>query len=226
METVLLNGDKFDVKNVTFQPNITRLSNGSKHIGMGYKKKIFTLQIPLMNIPFGINCNDKFDTPKYSLDLSFDNKEDNKELKKFYNNFVKLDKLIINQACENSVKWFKLEENTNKEVIKELYNKQIKKSLNKKGEVNDKYPARIRIKIPYDNEKKKFLCDIVNEKGQNIEENIANTLIRGSKVKCIIQCVGLWIANNSFSCQWKIKRMECYPYVKKPIVFLDDSESE
>ena len=29
METVLLNGDKFDVKDVTFQPNITRLSNGS-----------------------------------------------------------------------------------------------------------------------------------------------------------------------------------------------------
>ena len=44
METVLLNGYDFNTDDITFQENITKLSNGSKHVGIGYKKKILTFK--------------------------------------------------------------------------------------------------------------------------------------------------------------------------------------
>ena len=222
METVLLNGYDFNIEDITFQENITKLSNGSKHIGMGYKKKILTLQTPLMKVPFGINCNDKFDIPKYSLEVSFNNME-NKEIKKFYNNIVRLDKKNLKEGIINSKKWFKLD-NTNKDIIKELYNKQIKRSKNKKGEILTQYPSRFRIKLPYDIETEQFDFDIVDNKGDNIEGDITKILGKGSSIRCIIQCVGLWISNNSYTCQWKMKRMECIPFINKPIDFLEDSD--
>lgn len=224
MSNILLKGNSkdFDVDKINFEENIIKLSNGSKFVNLNYNRKKLTFETPYMSLPFGINSNSQYGDISYNMDIAFDDMS-NKEIKGFYNNIVKIDKKILEQGTVNSNNWFKLE-NADKKVIKELYNKTIKKSKNKKGEVIEGYPPRMRIKLPYDLENEKFNFEIKNSKGEDYTEDIRNTLKRNSKVKCIIQCTRLWISNKSFSCQWKLKRMDCIPFIEKPIDFLDDSD--
>ena len=222
MQSVLLTEETFDIKNVLFQKNINRLSNGSKYIGINYSKKILTLETPYMGVPFGGNINDKYDIVKYNMDLSFDNL-DNTKVKKFYNKLVKLDKKIIEEGIKNSLTWFKIADGK-KSVIKELYNKQIKVSKDKDGKVLDTYPPRLRVKLPFENNK--FNFEILDKDDKVIEKDLLDILKKGSKVKCILQCVGLWISNNSYSCQWKVNKINIESIIPKKIEFLEDSDSE
>jgi hypothetical protein len=52
-------------------------------------------------------------------------------------------------------------------------------------------------------------------------------LVKGSKMRCIIQCVGLWVASGNYMCQWKVTRAEVdVPESSGNHSFLPDSDDE
>lgn len=200
-----------DTNNITFNPNITRLSNGSKHMGIGLKNKKLIIQTSFMNCPFGLSSN-KYDNDKYTIDLSFD--LENKEHKKFHKKLLKLDKLIINEILNRSSILF-----TNKlsnTVIENNYCSLIKKT---KG-----YAPRFRIKLPY--EDNKFNFEIIDTENNNIDD-LNKYLNKGVSVRCTIECGGIWIVNDNYNCIWKMKRLEIKKE-NKPLLndFIDDSDDE
>ena len=61
------------------------------------------------------------------------------------------------------------------------------------------------------------------EGGDSLDE----ILVKGSRIRCIIQCVGLWIANTGYMCQWKLSRAEVdVPMRDGNHSFLPDSDGE
>ena len=87
------------------------------------------------------------------------------------------------------------------------------------------YDPRIRIKIPY--ESNKFKCEIIDTNNKTIS-NLEDNMKKGSIIRATIECGGIWIVDNNYSCIWKMKRIEIKETGYKTQVddFIDDSDSD
>ena len=113
---------------------------------------------------------------------------------------------MIDAGVKNSMAWFK-QKKVSRDVIEAKYSTMIKTPTDKEtGEVLTQYPQRLRLKVPfYDG---KFGCEVYGKDGNKMEDPMEEILVRGTRVKAIIECVGLWISASSYMCQWKVVRME------------------
>ena len=205
------------------KPNI--LDSGAKYVWLGYKSKNLIVQTPTMDIPFGLNVYDKGEYPKYSIELSFRGSENDKNLSSFQENLQLFDEQIVDLGVKNSMSWFK-KKNAKRDVIQAMFNPQVKVPTDKDtGEPLPQYPNRIRVKIPFKDDK--FDCEVLDQNGKRVESDISKVLVSGTRVKAIIQCVGLWISAGNFNCQWKLVTLRIKtPGGKPKIDFLPDTDDE
>ena len=219
------------------------LDNGGKMIYLNYNGGVNPLyiQTPEGELPFDPNyfADDGKDdesslTGKYSINMSI-KVDSSKSMEKFHDVFVKMDDFIMAAAKENSQAWFK-KAKISEETISELYTRQIKVSVDSEtGEPNGKYPPKFTYKVVkrdgkfqnfkvYDNEKKVF--DVNKSTDEPID--FSNVVMKGARVKAVLKCNGIWIANSKFGCTWRAEQM-C---VKVPegglrdFAILSDSDDE
>lgn len=220
-----IKGKNLDTSLITPADKPKQLDNGSKFLWVGYKNSKLSLQTPRMNVAFNMGVYDKGEYPKYSVELSFGGMESDAALQKFHDNLEAMDEYLIDQGVANSMAWFKAK-NSSRDVVEAKYSRMIKTPTDKdSGEVLTQYPKRLRLKIPfYDG---KFGCEVFDKKGNKIEDPMDEILVRGTRVKAIIECVGLWIASASYMCQWKVVRMEAdVQQVSRGPAFLPDTDDE
>ncbi len=220
-----IKGKNLDTSFITPADKPKQLDNGSKFLWVGYKNSKLSLQTPRMNVAFNMGVYDKGEYPKYSVELSFGGMESDSALQKFHDNLEAMDEYLIDQGVANSMAWFKAK-NSSRDVVEAKYSRMIKTPTDKdSGEVLTQYPKRLRLKIPfYDG---KFGCEVFDKSGNKIEAPMEEILVRGTRVKAIIECVGLWIASASYMCQWKVVRMEAdVQQVSHGPAFLPDTDDE
>ena len=163
------------------------------------------VQTPRMNVAFNMKPT-MGEYPKYSVELSFQGMETDESLRKFHDNIDAMDEFMIGEGVKNSMAWFK-QKKVSRDVIEAKYSRMIKTPTDKEtGEVLTQYPKRLRLKIPYYDGK--FGCEVFDKEGNKMEDPMEEILVRGTRVKAIIECVGLWISASSYMCQWKVVRME------------------
>ena len=73
--------------------------------------------MPKMPMPFGVSkyTPEGSDVSKYSVDVSFREKEDNEEVMALFDFFNSLDEKMVSGGCENSLAWF-----TKKKMVPEV----------------------------------------------------------------------------------------------------------
>lgn len=223
--TTTIKGKNLDTSLITPADKPRQLDNGSKFLWVGYKNSKLSVQTPRMNVAFNMSVYDKGEYPKYSVELSFGGMEGDSALQKFHDNLEAMDEYLIDQGVANSMAWFKAK-NSSRDVVEAKYSRMIKTPTDKdSGEVLTQYPKRLRLKIPfYDG---KFGCEVFDRSGNKMENPMEEILVRGTRVKAIIECVGLWIASASYMCQWKVVRMEAdVQQVARGPAFLPDTDDE
>ena len=133
---------------------------------------------------------------------------------------------------ENSIAWFK-KKSTSRDVVEALFNRVVKVSTDKDtGEPDGKWPPTMKLKMPRrDNvweasfiDKSGKVYDINNKEGG---DNLEDVLVKNTRMRAIIQCVGLWVASGNYMCQWKLTKAEVeVPDSSGQHEFLDDSDDE
>ena len=198
---------EFDVSTVTYTEPKKFGDAGGKIIYMNIDRSRIALNTPKMRIPFGLNkYQDAGKPPKYSLDMSFNDMENNEKIKNFYEKLQELDSKIIKDAKKNSLLWFK-KKTLSEAVAKELYSSCVKHSKDKEtGERNDKYPPTVNVKLPYYDGA--FNCDVFNDKKEEVTDNLENCIQKMQNVTAIIECNGIWFAGGKFGTSWKIKQLK------------------
>lgn len=227
----LIKGKNMDASNVGFSaPKV--LDNGAKLVYVNYNGGKFCLQTPWMSMPWDMSCFSEGPYPKYSAELSFRGMDESPELQQFHDKFIELQSKIVDAGVENSVAWFK-KKNVSRELVDAQFNPIVKVSKDKEtGEPNGKYPPTFKVKVPqmnknwdvkvFNTEGKQYMINDV-ESGDTLED----VLVKHSKVRAIIQCVGLWVAAGSFMCQWKLVKAEVdVPGRSNAHDFLPDSDDE
>jgi len=230
MADTVVKGKNIDASKVTFStPNI--LDNGAKLVYVNYDGGRFTIQTPWMGLPWAMSSytDDKY--PKHSVTLSFRGMEENDEMQKFHDNMKAVEKAAVQAGVQNSVQWFK-KKNLSEDVVSNLFNPIVRVSTDKEGIPDGKYPPTLRLKVPQRDgvwEPKVFdtsgnMYHINDRESGDVMEDI---LVKGAKIRCMMQCVGLWIASGNYMCQWKLTRAEVdVPETTGNHTFLPDSDDE
>ena len=229
----LVKGKNVDVSKVSF--SVPRaLDNGSKLVYVNYNGSRFNVQTPWMYTAWDMNCYSEGAYPKYSVELSFKGMDDSPDMQQFHDNFIALEQKIINGGVDNGTSWLKLKKELCTEaVVSSKFGPIIKPSKDKEtGEPDGKWPSTMKLKIGYRDDKfegKFFRKDgtPINVNGEDPNDHLESILVKGSRVRGIIQCVGLWCAGGNYMCQWKLDRCEVeVPDSAAACSFLPDSDGE
>jgi len=227
MSSVAILPAKFDASKISAQP-IRELPNKSKAVNLDYadRGRSWMLQTPITTLPYGMNVFDKdAKNPKYSVDLSFNGADSDAKVKSFHDFAVAFDDRMIELALANAQAWFKLS-NPSREIISAFYVPMVKIPRDKEGRVKP-YPPTCKISLKqkegifttqfYDSDRNRY-------EGVPIEE----LLVRGAKVRCIIQCTGLWLAGGRFGAMWKAEQVciESMPVRLRGFGFTNDEDEE
>ena len=210
MDSIVL-PTNFDASNITYsEPRI--LDNGGKVIYMNYNRKKFIMQTPEMDIPFGVNRwnNEGKALDKYSLEMSFKDKDSRPVLKAFFDGMQAIDKKLMTDGFKNCQSWFKSSIKS-MDVVEELYTQLVKYPKDGKGAVVSKYPPTFKVSVPHNGES--FQCDAYDNHKNLV--NLADIETKGGRASAIIQCVGIWVAGKKFGCSWKLLQMKITPPVTK-----------
>jgi hypothetical protein len=124
----------------------------------------------------------------------------------------KLDTYIKEQACLNSKAWFGKVQSA--EVVDAFWTPILKYPKDKStGEPDHSKSPTLRVKIPFWDGQ--FKCEIYNVQRELIFPkagvNILDVVPKGSEVKVMLQCGGIWFAGGKFGVTWKPYQMIVKP---------------
>jgi hypothetical protein len=229
----IVKGKNIDVSQINIsQPKV--LDNGAKLVYVNYGGGRFNIQTPWMEVPWDLSCYDEGPFPKYSCEISFKGMDDDAALKTFHDKMLEVEERLVEAGVENGTSWFKMPKNKiNTEIISSKFGHIVKVSKDKAtGEPDGKYAPTMRLKVACrDNVWKTKLQakdgDAFNINGDSPETPIQNIIVKNAKMKCIMSCVGLWIASGNYMCQWELTRAEVdVPESAGGGEFLPDSDDE
>jgi len=235
-----MKAQKMDLGKVSFSAPKT-LDNGGKMIYVNYNGGINPLHIQTPEGELIWDPNyfaddgkevDSSLTGKYSVTMSI--KKAEKGMLEFHDSFVALDEYIMKAAKEHSQAWFK-KPKISEDAIRELYTPQIKVSVDSETGLPNEYPPKFTYKVVkrdgkfkdfviYDNNKKVF--DVNKTTDEPVE--LSNVMVKGARVKVVLKCNGIWVANGKFGCTWRAEQI----LIKVPegglrdFAILSDSDEE
>jgi hypothetical protein len=172
------------------------------------------VETPMM-LTWGINENqfDGSDKKSYDMSLQFPSAEYLREdTSAFLENMKKLDIYIKEQACLNSKAWFGKVQSA--EVVDAFWTPILKYPKDKStGEPDHSKSPTLRVKIPFWDGQ--FKCEIYNVQRELVfpkpNTNILDVVPKGSEVKVMLQCGGIWFAGGKFGVTWKPYQMIVKP---------------
>ena len=211
--SVILSYNNFYPKYINFlSSKDNSVIDGGIHLKICYTSPYIELttvyiDTPIMLIPFGLcqynNTYDEKNLNKYYLDFSFCGIEQNKELQIFYKKLEEFDNLVINYVYENK-HLFENFIDFNKDIEKSYIN-QIRYNIDKiNNRKNIAFPPTFKIKLSK-NDDNAFGIQFFDINNNNC--NINDFDLKGCKAKSVLECNGLWFANNRFGITWKLKRL-------------------
>ncbi len=213
-----------DTSKIKFSPLKSIGTTGAKVIYVNHGgdfAKLF-VQSPEMNIPFdsGTYYPDNENSGKYAIKVSMDNIDSNSKMKGFHDMLSKMDQHLLQCGTKNasewfgSEKWFKKKGEISEKVL-DNYTPMLKVSTDPEtGEPNGKWAPGFAFKIVkrdgkvqtdcYDNSKVKLNTDDSEENPIDLEQMFK----KGTKVKMIVSCNGIWISSVGWGCTWRAEQIK------------------
>ena len=213
-----LKASQVDLSKITFSVPKT-LDNGGKMLFLNYGGGInpFYITLPEVEVPFDpMYFADNDTSGKYNIKISLKDLESNNELKCLHEKLGELDTLLKEKAIENSQQWFR-KAKLSSDTINELYTPLIKVATDPEtGEPNGKWPDSFGFKVVkkdgkfpnfsiYDNSKPPVVFDVDGKTDTPVD--LENVIMKGTLIKAVLKCNGVWIANGKFGCTWRAEQV-------------------
>ena len=203
-------------------------SRGGKSVRLKLKGQPPVIQIPFM-LTWGVNKWEDENTGKckYDMALQFDpSKSDAQE--QFLESMKAFQEKLMDDAVENSKKWFG--KKMTRPVIEALMYPVLKYPKDKEtGEPDLSRNPTLKLKVPhwegrfnveiYDTNKKPLYLPPAYGKesdgnmapDQDKDATPVDFIPKGSYVKGLIRCNGLWFVGGKFGCTWQMLQMNSRP---------------
>lgn len=214
-------------------------SRGGKSIPISYNSGPFRIQFPLM-LCWGTNerVNEESGALSYDLALQFNSGATSQ--RRFLDNMKEFEEKVKRDAVSNSKKWFG-KSKMSPEVVDALMYSILKYPKLKDGSGEPDYgrDPTLKLKIPF--WENKFNVEIYDMSGKPLylpqmespEKTPVELIPKGSHIKGVLQCNGLWFAGGKFGITWKL--LQCQARMPARLVGMgtchiqedsDDDEAE
>ena len=204
-------------------------TQGGKIMSISYNDQPLMLETTQLHVPYGADDNSKFTDSgapkKYTVSVSFKDHQTMPKIASLMNVLHEIDNWAVQIGVQNSVAWFKRQ--CNEEVVTALYTNSIKQSRDPEtGVIIDKYPPTLNLKIPvYNNKVSIPVMDTKKELITVEEQDILTWIPKGSTIKSIIKCNGVWFAGGKFGISWKLYTAQvCPPNKLNNTCYFKDNE--
>ena len=178
--------------------DLNKTKNGQnvfvKYLGSGSPKVI--IQTPVMSAPFGVSSYPAENNNRYSLDLSFNNYENDHNIGDIKNVIDSIDSAMIEFGIQYSVPWFG--KSIPRDVMSELYRPILKHSK------DGKYAPTFKMKIRNDYNTGKPMVECFDHNNYKIN---FDKIQKGDKVKAIFELSPIWFMNKQFGVSMNVTQI-------------------
>lgn len=223
------------LENIRFSPVKPNKKLGkSVYINYDYEDglgpKTLRIQFDKFKTPFGVSAwND--DNPMDrnptvssldSIELAF--KEEHLE---GVEKIKQIEQMVIEHAAKNSVEFFGGKKKRDVEQCKLFFSTAVKHSEDEEGNVNDKYPPRLKVKL-LKNTDNNYAVNVFDNNRQKVSMDINNyaDVIPKMSECIVIICPSVWIVDK-FGISWRPEQMKVFKSESKlsSYAFIDDGEN-
>jgi hypothetical protein len=193
----------FGLLSIEAEPYTAPMKKGFKKCGVRYEGHPLTVQTPRMRLPFHYREDDTSATGAI-LSSTY--------ATVFEEFLTKLDEQIINSAETNTSSWFG--KALTRDTIVGMY----------KGPYRppEKYAPSFKMKF---NKNEDGTCgfDVFDDATRERRDmTLEQCFERGSEIRAIVECTGVWLVNTNCGYNWRIKQLIVQPPPNKDYAFIDD----
>lgn len=216
---------QFDASNVTFG-EIKTLQSGAKMVSLSYSGRPLVMQVSNLDLPYGLNVEDKFGPTKYSLNMSLRDYETNPKTKAVFEALEALDNKVTSECIEKN--WLRKPGMT-QQILKQmkLYKPTVKFSEDENGN-RKPYPPTVKVSLRKNRNDDKFEAVFYDTDKKEIKDvPVQDLFVKKMTVTALIECTSVWISSVGCGLSWKAKQVKI---VSKPdsigrgYGFVDDEE--
>jgi len=216
---------EFDASNVTFG-EVKALQNGSKAVNLSYSGRPLLIQVSNLDVPYGLNVEDKYGPTKYSFNLSLRDFDSNPKVKAVFDALDGLDNRAMAEAVEKN--WLKKPGMT-QQILKQmnLYKPTVKFSVDENGN-RKPYPPTVKVALKKKNDKFETVFYDADKKEINLKDvPIEDLIVKRMTVTALLECTGVWISSAGCGLSWKAKQVKVVSRpdsVGRGYAFVDEDE--
>jgi hypothetical protein len=163
------------------------------------------MQVNNLDLPYGLNTDDKYGPTKYSLNLSLRDYETNPKTKAVFEALDALDNKVTSECIEKN--WLRKPGMT-QQILKQmkLYKPTVKFSEDENGN-RKPYPPTVKVALRKKNDK--FETVFYDQDKKEIKDvPIEDLIVKRMCVTALIECTGVWISSVGCGLSWKVKQMK------------------
>lgn len=196
---------QFDVSKLAFG-EIKSLQNNSKSVNMNYAGGPLLLQVSNVDLPYGLNADDKFGPVKYSVNLSLNGYDTKPKMKEIFDMLEAIDNRVTAECVEKN--WLKKPGMT-QQILKQmkLYKSTVKFSEDSNTGARKPYPPTVKVALRQRNGK--FETSFFDTDKKEIKDvPIEDLIVKRMSVSALIECTGVWVSSVGCGLSWKLAQMK------------------
>ena len=195
---------QFDASCLTFG-DIKALQSGAKSVNVTYDGRPLVMQVSNLDLPYGLNVDDKYGPVKYSINLSLRDYDSNPKTKAVFEALESLDNRVTSECIEKN--WLRKPGMT-QQILKQmkLYKPTVKFSEDENGN-RKPYPPTVKVSLRKKNEKFETVFYDVDKK-EIKDVPVEDLIVKRMTVTALIECTGVWISSVGCGLSWKAKQVK------------------
>jgi len=196
---------QFDLSKIAFG-EVKALQNGSKAVNMTYNGGPLILQVSNVDLPYGLNADDKYGPMKYSVNLSLNGYDSKPKMKEVFEVLEGLDDRVTTECVEKN--WLRKPGMT-QQILKQmkLYKPTVKFSEDPNTGARKPYPPTVKASLRERNGK--FDTAFYDTDRTLIKDvPITDLIVKRMTVMALIECTGVWITNVGCGLSWKVTQLK------------------
>jgi len=214
---------QFDVSKLAFS-EIKALQSGAKSVNMSYAGGPLILQVSNVDLPYGLNADDKFGPVKYSVNLSLNGYDSKPKMKEIYDMLEAIDDRVMTECVEKN--WLRKPGMT-QQILKQmkLYKPTVKFSEDSNTGARKPYPPTVKAALRQRNGK--FETTFYDTDKKEIKDvPIEDLIVKRMSVSALIECTGVWVSSVGSGLSWKLTQLKVVsrPDSLRGYGFQDDGE--
>jgi hypothetical protein len=196
---------QFDVSKITFG-EIKSLQSGAKSVNMSYAGGPLILQLSNVDLPYGLNADDKFGPVKYSVNLSLNGYDSKPKTKEIFEMLETVDDRVTTECVDKN--WLRKPGMT-QQILKQmkLYKPTVKFSEDANTGARKPYPPTVKVSLRQRNGK--FETTFYDTDKKEIKDvPIEDLIVKRMCVSALVECTGVWVSSVGCGLSWKLTQLK------------------